>query len=416
MFDEAAPARNVLGIDWKQKVPDFGGRPIQLLDDGDPIAERVDRRRGYSWLIPPIRPRKLDRGSPERNLLKSRREIALDPPTTRRDSTSPRLFEGLCHPPDIEPVRAGEPPHRSHFQRTVLVPRRLRFAFSLIELLVVIAIIAILIGLLLPAVQKVRESASRVACSNNIRQITLAAQNYSLQSGSLPGHDYWKGNTRGSVLFWVLPFVEQDNLYQKGRETYASWTVVGNPITVYQCPADSVAREAFPGTGFCSYGGNVGLFGSVAQSIPTDPVGITTGFKSKYKFEEIPDGASNTVAFVEKSGFSYYSDNPTRPCGTFWNTPSGYQNGTCDRSPGFHWAQPWYGWTHLTYTQNNTTFIRDRSSKAGAPVWYWAQALHGGSINVALMDGSVRGVALSVSPTTWGRLMDPNDKQIVGEY
>jgi type II secretory pathway pseudopilin PulG len=290
----------------------------------------------------------------------------------------------------------------------------------LIELLVVIAIIGVLIGLLLPAVQKVRAAANRVRCQNNMKQLALGVNNYALQyNGKLPNHDYWNHGspgTRGSLLFWLLPFIEQDNLYRQGLTSYFSWGVVGNPIATYQCPADVNAQSAYASVGYCSYGGNVGLFGNIYQSIPVDPYGITTGFMSDYNAALIPDGASNTMAFVEKSGFSYYSDQPGRPCGTFWNTPSGYQNGECDRSPGYHWAQPWYGWTYQTYTQYNSTFVADQSTKAGAPVWYWAQALHGGPINVALMDGSVHSIAISISPTTWGRLMDPNDKQVVGEY
>src|SRR5216683_2421399 len=184
-----------------------------------------------------------------------------------------------------------------------------RLGFTLIELLVVIAIIAILIGLLLPAVQKVREAAARMKCSNNLKQLSLATIHCAdTFNGSLPPSiglypSYLAcsdNNSDGGIFLHILPFIEQNNLYKSSGVkpepndrncqmfTYSQWTspIQKSKVQTFICPSDYT--QNLNQGGRSSYGVNGQIFRYAYQA-------IGWGAHSAYYPRTIVDGTSNTI-------------------------------------------------------------------------------------------------------------------------
>jgi prepilin-type N-terminal cleavage/methylation domain-containing protein/prepilin-type processing-associated H-X9-DG protein len=186
-----------------------------------------------------------------------------------------------------------------------MAPRR---GFTLIELLVVIAIIAVLIGLLLPAVQKVREAASRSTCQNQLKQIALAAHNYHSAKKAFPqGVAHPGPNGRYTSLFVeMLPYLEQENLYNRWNASNPSAnfggpdTVAATPIPLLVCPTmgiDTTGKFGSITIGLTTYGGNAGHISFPASRATNDGVFAYSG---RTKLTDITDGSSNTFLFGER--------------------------------------------------------------------------------------------------------------------
>jgi prepilin-type N-terminal cleavage/methylation domain-containing protein/prepilin-type processing-associated H-X9-DG protein len=198
------------------------------------------------------------------------------------------------------------------------MPRR-RHAFTLIELLVVLAIIAILIGLLLPAVHKVREAASRINCANNLKQIGLACHNYhdaqkTLPPGYLALMPYRDGASDTAPGWgwaaYLLPFLEQDNLYRQINfsQPLSNASAAQVILPMFLCPSDIVSRTPFPVTDAalspvavlapCSYAATCGPDASDVA----DPSGAGVFYRnSRTQFTDITDGTSNTVMIGDRA-------------------------------------------------------------------------------------------------------------------
>jgi prepilin-type N-terminal cleavage/methylation domain-containing protein len=189
-----------------------------------------------------------------------------------------------------------------------------RRAFTLIELLVVIAIIAILIGLLLPAVQKVREAANRMKCSANLKQIALAAHNYHDTFGKFPGAVEQGGTRYTSLFVELLPEIEQNALYQQWDFSPAAnngGARAGTVVKIYICPSHPAVDTpiSFGSTQYAltTYGGNGGTLPFAPAFSPCDGVFFTTGPGSQPQPGQsgitilgITDGTSNTLLFGER--------------------------------------------------------------------------------------------------------------------
>jgi prepilin-type N-terminal cleavage/methylation domain-containing protein len=351
--------------------------------------------------------------------------------------------------------------------------RTRRSAFTLIELLVVIAIIAVLIGLLLPAVQKVREAAARIQCSNNLKQIGLAIHNYADANNRVPnawlrqwngagadGQNFGpNGANRDITTFWhlILPFLEQEALYKRGTNAdpwvasanlrlFSIWPAVAcTSVKTYLCPSDDGPETALPGWG-----------GLSNQTTPPTPVALSNYGANVMTLDPsvhrsivsaMPDGTSNTVAVAHRLrihdgsqvGFAAPNPNPGGFAPGAYTAWGVHQHGNGNWRDGAVFGMPSYHRLRCPNLNGSSAVPCNvtKQNEFGVPVarmdFYQSATVpffttpapgfahphvpaspHSGAMVCVLGDGSVRTVSTSISGTTWRNACIPDDGNVLG--
>jgi prepilin-type processing-associated H-X9-DG protein len=308
---------------------------------------------------------------------------------------------------------------------------------------VVIAIIAVLIGLLLPAVQKVREAANRAKCQNNLKQIGLAMHNYHDSFGILPPQVAKNANVccYGTWQMAILPYVEQDNLWKmyvnygnslgtaQRYDQRENVLVTSSRLSVFTCPSDTPASfksVTFDGVlyplasnNYLVNVGNIDYAQGADGRFPGEPAGLQFlgapfSRKKQFRLTDITDGTSSTLMVAEiKQGqpgtAGDYRGN------TWWAEGSGFTTLRTPNSPEPDYISQNCVDTSVNPQNSPCQSVVSDTGDANIEV-FAARSRHPGGVNVVLCDGSTRFVSNNVAWETWQALGTSRGGEVIGDY